>query len=441
MYRNTRGRLFYIFLFSVLALAVALPSSFTVFGREFNRQPLNISLGNIKMIRDFELKLGLDLVGGSHFVYQANTEGLSASEKERALAGLSEVVSQRINLFGVSEANVQLASFEGKDRLIVELPGVTDPEQAKDLIGKTAQLMFAQLATVETAEGEEPTETLLPTDLTGADVANAQVAFSQVDGSPGVGIEFTREGAEKFEKLTGENVGKALPIILDGSVISAPIVQEKISGGSARISGSFTLEDAKELAIQINAGSLPVEISLIEERTVGPSLGAESIEKSVKAGVIGLVAVMVFMVVVYGRLGVVADMGLILFGVYTLAAYKLIPVVLTLPGIAGFILSTGMAVDANILIFERYREERAKEASVQFSLETAFGRAWDSIRDANIATLITAFILANPFNWSFLHTSGPVRGFAITLALGIIISLFTGVFVSRNLLRLLIRGK
>lgn len=431
MHKNTARRLIIIFVFSVLALALAMPSSFVVFGREFVKQPLEINFGNVRIARDFELKLGLDLVGGSHFVYEAKTDGLGELERERALSGLVEVVSQRINLFGVSEASVQLASFEGRDRIIVELPGVSDPQEAKDLIGRTAQLVFAT--------ADEENQTLVPTDLSGADVESAQVVFDPVDGSPGVGIEFTDEGAAKFEKLTEANIGKNLPIVLDGIVISAPVVQEKITGGSARISGDFSMEDARELSIQINAGSLPVEIELIEERTVGPTLGAESIEKSIQAGVVGLVVVMVFMIVVYRRLGVVAVVGLVLFGVYTLALYKLIPVVLTLPGIAGFILSTGMAVDANILVFERYREERAKGVSALFALETAFGRAWDSIRDANIATLMTAFVLANPLSWPFLHTSGPVRGFAITLALGILVSLFTGVFVSRNLLRVYIR--
>lgn len=446
MYKISRRRIILIILFSLLAIIVALPGKINLFGLEFAKQPLVINLGNINIVRDFELKLGLDLVGGSHFAYEAKTDNLGEKEKEKALSGLEEVISQRINLFGVSEANIQRARFEGKDRIIVELPGVTDPSSAKELIGRTAQLIFARIeelpetANEATDEGQlAPREALVPTELTGADVADASVVFSQVDGSPGVGIEFTKDGAQKFEKLTEENVGKAIPILLDNQVISAPIVQEKISGGNAQITGGFDLDTAKQMAIQINAGALPVEVELIEERTIGPTLGQESVEKSIQAGAIGLVAVMVFMVLMYGRLGIVADIGLVLFGVYTLAIYKLVPVVLTLPGIAGFILSIGMAVDSNILIFERYREERAKDASVAFALETAFGRAWDSIRDANIATLFTAFILANPFGWSFLHTSGPVRGFALTLALGIVISMFTGVFLSRNLLRLLIK--
>lgn len=438
MQNKPHRNLIIILIITFLALLVALPNRLSVFNLE--KQPLNIEFGNIKIFRDFELKLGLDLVGGSHFVFEAKTNDLSESERKSAIEGLVEVISRRINLFGVSEANIQTSSFEGKDRIIVELPGVTDPAEAKQLIGRTASLVFTQIESApDTKEGETPQEIIVPTDLTGADISSSKVVFSQVDGSPGVGIDFTAEGAKKFEEITGANIGKALPIVLDGQVISSPVVQEKIVGTSAQITGDFSIEAARELSIQINAGALPVSIELLEERTIGPSLGQSSIDKSLRAGVYGVVAVMIFMVVIYRKLGVVANVGLVLFGIYTLAIYKLVPVVLTLPGIAGFLLSVGMAVDSNILIFERFREERAKKASVSFSLETAFGRAWDSIRDANIATLMTAFVLANPFNWAFLHTSGPVRGFALTLALGILISLFTGVFVSRNLLRSFIK--
>ena len=223
-------------------------------------------------------------------------------------------------------------------------------------------------------------------------------------------------------------------------VISAPVVSGHIPDGNAIVTGDFTRDDAKNLSIQLNAGALPAPIKLIEQRTVGASLGSESVARSVDAGLIGLGMVLLFMVMLYGKYGIIANVGLIIFGVLTFALYKLIPVVLTLPGIAGFLLSVGMAVDSNILIFERLKEEKDKR---EFSdaLEVSFGRAWDSIRDANIATLFTAFLLANPLDWSFLHTSGPVRGFAITLALGIAISLFTGIVVTRNLMRVFIKKK
>lgn len=402
--------------------------------KKITRKNLVFNLGKFKLEKKFDLVKGLDLEGGSHLVFVADTSKISQEKKKTALSGVRDVIEKRVNLFGVSEPNVQISSFEDKDRIIVELPGVRDTKSAIDIIGKTAQLVFAQ---VFETEGSQELEI---TDLTGADLKSASVTFDQA-GKPVVSIEFTNEGSDKFTKLTDKNVGKALPILLDNQVVSAPVVQEKITGGSAQISGDFTIEDAKELSIQLNAGALPVPISLVDQRTVGASLGAESVVKSVNAGIIGIFMVLAFMILSYGKLGLVADLGLIIFGVVTLALYKLVPVVLTLPGIAGFLLSVGMAVDSNILIFERFKEEKDRHATISDALEVSFGRAWDSIRDANIATLVTAFILANPFDWSFLHTSGPVRGFAITLALGIGISLFTGIVVSRNLLRVFVRQK
>lgn len=384
------------------------------------------------MHKSFDLVLGLDLAGGSHLVFEADLSKLSQDKKSDAIASLRNVIERRVNFFGISEPNVQASSFEGKERIVVELPGVKDTKTAKEIIGKTAELVFAEV------EGASDSAKLIPTNLTGADLTSAKVVFDNQTGKPAVSIEFGKEGADKFAALTEKNVGKPLAIVLDGALVSAPIVQEKITGGQAQITGNFSLDEAKNLVIQLNAGALPVPVKLVEERTVGATLGADSVAKSVKAGLVGLSMVLLFMFLEYGRLGLVADVGLIIFGIMTLALYKLIPVVLTLPGIAGFMLSVGMAVDSNILIFERFKEERLKRP-IPDALEVSFGRAWDSIRDANIATLVTAFILANPLDFSFLHTSGPVRGFAITLALGIGISLFTGIVVSRNLLRVFIK--
>jgi preprotein translocase subunit SecD len=441
MYKRAGRRLFWILLLTLVALFISLPNEIPIkfsFGglsvnKTLNRPPLSIKFGSINIERNFDLKLGLDLVGGSRLVFEADASAFSADKKSDALQSLREVVERRVNLFGVSEPNIQLSTFQGKDRILVELPGIKDTQKAIELVGKTAQLMFAEV------KGEAEKPQIEFTDLTGADLKSAQVSLDRVKGSPVVMIEFTDEGGRKFADLTEKNVGRELVMFLDGQVISAPRVQEKIEGGSAIISGNFTMESAKELSIQLNAGALPVPIKLVEERTVGATLGAESIQKSVKAGLVGIGIVGAFMIVMYGGLGLIADVGLIIFGVLTLALYKLIPVVLTLPGIAGFLLSVGMAVDSNILVFERFNEEKMKGINTIYALETSFGRAWDSIRDANIATLVTAFILANPLNWPFLHTSGPVRGFAITLALGIGISLFTGIVVSRNLLRFFIK--
>lgn len=432
---NNFNRFLLIIFISVLALFFALPKSFKIGDQEINRNDITLSFGNFEFYRSLDLKLGLDLQGGTHLLFDVDTAGLSEIDRESALASLKEVVSRRVNLYGVSEPNIQLASFEGKNRIIVELPGVENPDEAVALVGKTAQLTFFELG------GDEASPSAIPTNLTGSDVKSAQVVFDNVSAKPAVSIEFTTEGAAKFEEVTERNIGKAVPIVLDDQIISAPVVQDKISGGSAQISGDFTIDDADNLAIQINGGALPAPMSLVEQSTIGPSLGKDSIDKSIQAGVVGVAIVALFMILMYGKLGLVAVVGLFLFTIYTLALYKLMPVVLTLPGIAGFLLSVGMAVDSNILIFERFREEIRDGVSREFALERGFGRAWDSIRDANIATLVTAFVLANPFNWGFLHTSGPVRGFAVTLALGILISLFTGVFVSRTLLRLTIKDK
>ena len=434
-----------IFLLVLLSLLIILPKELPIninvgpvnINNTFTRRDLDINFGGFSLKRNFDLVLGLDLAGGSRMVFDIKTEGLELESRLNALESLKSTIERRVNLFGVSEPNVQISSFEGRDRIIVELPGVSDTEDAIDLIGQIAELSFA-----EVPEGDSTLEDGAPpyieTDLTGADLKVARIAYDSTTGKPIVSIEFTDEGAKKFEILTENNVGKPLPILLDGLLLTAPIVNQKITGNTAQISGDFTQDYAKTLSIQLNAGALPVPIELFEQKTIGPSLGIDSIQKSIRAGLVGIVMVAIFMIIMYGKLGLVADIALIIFGILTLAVYKLIPVVLTLPGIAGFLLSMGMAVDSNILIFERFKEEREKR-SFSDALEISFGRAWDSIRDANIATLVTAFVLANPLDLSFLHTSGPVRGFAITLTVGIVISMFTGIVVSRNLLRVFIK--
>jgi preprotein translocase subunit SecD len=395
-----------------------------------------ISFGFPLFGKTWDLSLGLDLSGGSRLVFEADTSSIDESKKEQAVESLRNVIEKRVNLFGVSESNVYSSKFDNKNRVVVELPGVNDPQEATALIGQTAQLFFATI-TEENAELGQAG--ILPTDLTGADLKSAGTVFDQNTGKPSVSIEFTEEGSKKFEQLTTDNIGKPVAIILDGEIVSAPLVNEKIVGGVAQISGSFTLDEAKQLEVQLNAGALPVPVSLVEEKTITANLGADSVNKSLKAGLVGLSMVLLFMILIYGRYGFVASIALIIFGLITMAIYRLIPVTLTLPGIAGFLLSVGMAVDSNILIFERLKEEIRTKPFAN-ALEVSFGRAWDSIRDANVATLVTSFILANPLDWQFLHVSGPIRGFAITLALGIGVSLFTGVVVSRNLLRLFVKS-
>lgn len=416
----------FIILVTLFSTIVALPGG------------LNFKIGNFSFNKKFDLKLGLDLAGGSRLVFEADMSKIPSDKKTTALEGVKNVIERRVNLFGVSEPVVQTSNFEGKDRIIVELPGVNDTQTAISLIGQTAQLQFVEVEEVPETPTSSASANLIPTDLTGADLESASVAFDNQTGKPVISLQFSSDGGAKFAEITARNIGKALPIILDNQIISAPTVQQEITGGQAQISGSFTLDEAKQLAVQLNAGALPIPVSLVQETTIGATLGASSISQSILAGAVGISMVIVFMILAYGWLGVIADIGLIIFGVITLALYKLIPVTLTLPGIAGFMLSIGMAVDSNILIFERFKEEKVKH-NISDALEISFGRAWDSIRDANIATLVTSFVLANPLDWPILPSSGPVRGFAITLALGIFISLFTGIVVSRNLLRIFVK--
>lgn len=381
------------------------------------------------------LKLGLDLQGGVHLVLEADLNRIAEVDRTEAIASLKEVVSRRVDLYGVTEPLIQAARVGGSNRLIVELPGIVEIDQAIELIGQTAQLDFRESVTVEASDSAM---VFMSTDLTGADLKRAGVSFGQSAGGiggPAVDLEFTPEGAKKFSGLTEANVGKPVAIFLDDQLLTAPVVNEPILDGRAVITGNFDTETATRLAVQLNAGALPVPVSIIAQKNVSATLGSDSIRQSVWAGAVGLAAVSVFMLLLYRLPGLIAVAGLIVYGLITLALYRLIPVTLTLPGIAGFLLSLGMAVDANILIFERLKEERRAGRKFALALELAFGRAWDAIKDANVTTIFVSLILINPLNWQWLNTSGLVRGFALTLLLGVFTGLFTGIFVTRTLMR------
>jgi len=433
-----------------LCLLVDLPKNYYLkfgFGnfkvdRIISSPEINLSLPGLKFSRSLEIKKGLDLQGGTHLVLEADMKDVSQEERKSRLEGAKNVVQRRVDLYGVTEPLIQTLESEGNYRLLVELPGSKNIDEAIDLIGKTAQLDFRQLSDDKKAS---PEAALIfdyqPTGLTGSMLKKAQVQFNQETGEPMVGISFDDEGAQLFSQITTDNVGYPLAIFLDDIPLTAPRVNEPITSGEAVISGNFNVASAKKLAIQLNAGALPVPLKIIEQRTIGATLGEESVNKSIRAGLIGLLVVILFMIAGYGFLGFLASLALVIYGLITLALYKFIPVTLTLPGIAGFILSVGMAVDANILIFERIKEERWLGKPLNVAMELGFGRAWDSIKDANVCTLITAFVLFNPFNWGFLNTSGMVRGFALTLTLGIAVSLFTGIVVTRTLIRLFYQPK
>lgn len=400
---------------------------------------LNINLGSFIIQKDFRTRLGLDLQGGSHLVFDLDTSNVKASDLADSVSSARDIIEKRVNLFGVSEPVVQTLQSGSQQRIVVDLPGISNVSEAVGLIGQTAQLSFKEEGTSEAKIATNTPAFLVltkSTGLTGKHVKKASVTFDSQTGKPQVSLEFTKEGSQLFAEVTKKNIGKPVGIYIDQFLISAPVVQAVIPDGNAVITGSFTSDEAKKLAISINSGALPLPIKLVEQRSIGPSLGADEVHKSVIAGLVGLCMVMLFMILYYRKLGVIACAALIIYGLISFAIFRMIPVVLTLPGVAGFILSIGMAVDANILIFERIKEELRKGQDQSTAIRLGFGRAIDAIKDANVTTLIVAFILFNPLNWDFLPQFGLVRGFAFTLAIGVGTSLFTGVVITRRLINI-----
>ena len=347
------------------------------------------------------------------------------------------MIERQVNLFGVSEPVVQTLKSGNIYRISVDLPGISNVNEAVNLIGQIARLSFREEATPE-AKLATDTPAILrltkETGLTGKDIKKASVTFSSQDGKPQVALNFTGKGAKIFGDVTSRNIGRQVGIFLDYYPISAPVVQTAITDGSAVITGNFTVDEAKKLAIAINSGALPLPVKLVEQKNIGPSLGEIEVKKSAYAGTVGLVMVFLFMIVYYRKLGLIASIALVIYGLISLAIFRVIPIVLTLPGVTGFILSIGMAVDSNILIFERIKEELRKGKEFTVAIRLGFGRAIDAIKDANITTILVGFILFNPLNWEFLPTFGMVRGFAVTLIIGVATSLFTGVVITRRLI-------
>jgi preprotein translocase subunit SecD len=378
-------------------------------------------------------KLGLDLQGGTQLTLQADMTNIAADQRDTAMKGVVSVMERRVNAYGVSEPQIQT---RGTDRVIVQLPGVRDIEEAKKLIGQTAKLEFKE----QDASGQwipaagtlDNGQTIL---LTGAYLVpgRQQVTFASRAGLPEVAFEFNSEGAHVFQQITTRLVGKPLGIFLDGVAVSTPTVQAVLSSNGV-ITG-VGLEEARLLALELNAGALPVPVSIEEERTVDATLGADSVHKSIIAGEAAMLVVVAFMLLYYRLPGLAASGALIIYALVTLAVFKLIPVTLTLAGIAGFILSVGMAVDANILIFERMKEELRSGKTIAAAIRAGEDRAWPSIRDSNTSTLITCGVLYF-FGQQFGATI--IIGFAFVLAVGVIVSLFSAIVVTRLFLELLL---
>lgn len=377
-------------------------------------------------------KLGLDLVGGSRIMLEAKTTDSIRKITPEVMSRLQFAIESRVNKLGVSETSVAQI---GEKRLLVEIPNVTDLKEAEAFLGKTALLEFKQPVFDEKGQPKRDKTGILlwePTGLTGEDLKSAQIGSDQT-GQWTVSLEFNGKGANKFAELTQKLVGQQMAIFFDGEEISAPVIREAIFGGRAEISGGssgFKYEEAEKMVNLLNAGALPVPSDIIEENTVGPTLGADSIEKSKFAGLIGIGFVMLFMILIYRVPGIIADIALIVYGLILFALFKAIPVTLTLAGIAGFILSVGMAVDANILIFERTKEELRAGRNLFTAINSGFDRAFTSIFDSNMTTVLTCIILY------FLGTS-VVKGFALTLAIGVLVSMFTAITVTRNFMHLI----
>lgn len=396
----------------------------------------------------FPFKLGLDLAGGTHLVYQADTSILESSSVNESMDALRDVIERRTNLFGVSEPLVQIEKSGSDHRLIVELPGVTDINKAVTLIGETPLLEFKKekentaeiisaknILAQQIQNGEEITEPnplaledpYADTGLTGRFLERSQLIFDSSTGEPIVLLTFNSEGKDLFAQITEENLNKVISIYLDGSPITAPVVRSVIRDGKAEISGGFDPEEAKQLVRDLNYGALPVSIELISTQTIGASLGEDVAKKGVYAGIYGLIAVALFMLVWYRLSGLVAVVSLAFYVAVMLALFKVVPVTLTSAGIAGFIMSVGMAVDANVLVFERIKEEIRNGRDIEDAIKEGFARAWLSIRDSNISSIITAIIL-------FWFGTSLVQGFALTFGIGVAISMFTALTVTRTLL-------
>lgn len=410
---------------------------------------LQVAFGPVRMIGwipefqrpSLRLGLGLDLQGGSRLVLEAK-DAQTARATPEAVEAAMRIIQNRIDQLGVVEPTVQR---QGSRRIVVELPGIQDPGRAIALIGKTALLEF-----VDTGDTQLPRSARWSADgktvrvpstgerlqlekkvvLTGANLAEARASFDRTTVAPLVRFRFVGSGADRFEEFTGKHIGKYLTIVLDNEVISSPVIRNRITGGTGQISGGFKgLQDAHDLAVLLRAGALPVPVQVVENRSVGPLLGRDSIEKSFRAGLIAAVAVVVFMGLYYGFSGVLADIALGLYIVLVLAVLSLLGATLTLPAITGLILSIGVAVDANVIIYEKVKEELRAGKTLRAALQWGWNRAFVTIIDSNVTTLLAAVVL-------FLIGSGPIRGFAVTLIVGVLASMLTAIIVTRILVDL-----
>ena len=436
--RNRNNWLILIVILVAFSLWIDLSKNIAIIN-PFNDKPI--------VERNVDVKLGLDLRGGLQALLEADVPADTVITAEE-LTNANNILQNRANALGVSEITMQTA---GDRRIVAEFPGVTNPEEVVATLKQTALLEFVDMGSTPVAVGSliqtdfgvenpaattESGETIYHTVITGAGLETASVTRSQA-GAYEISFILKSDSTNVFAEYTTANRGKFLAIVLDKQVVSAPTINDPITDGQGVITGNFTQETAQTLAVQLRSGALPIPIKVVESRTIGATLGEESIRKSVLAGLIGLSVVILFMAFNYQLPGLIADMALICYALFSLMLFKLIPVTLTLPGIAGFILSVGMAVDANVLIFERLKEELRAGRNIRQAIDLAWSRAWPSIRDSNTSTLITCVIL---FLFGNTFGASMVKGFSVTLALGVGISLFTAIIVTRTFLHTVLDG-
>lgn len=433
----------------LLALIILVFAGFLGFFIYKSEPRLNSNFEKEKsFVKNNSFRLGLDLSGGSHLIYKADLSLVGEGEIGNSMNALRDVIERRVNLFGVSEPIVQVQNSSfisgGEEKLIVDLPGVTDVDRAVAMIGQTPLLEFKTEAPADQPKNVtvgpdgkvnvDMSQQFVNTELTGRYLKKAILNFDQNTREPIVSLQFDDTGKKLFAEITKANVGKMVAIYLDGSPITTPVVREEISNGEAVISGNFNPNEAKQLVGRLNSGALPVPITLLSKQTIGATLGDSAVNAGVKAGIIGFLLIALFLILWYRLPGIFAVISLSIFVLIMLSLFKLIPVTITAAGIAGFIISIGIAVDANILIFERIKEELRSGRNVADSISAGFERAWTSIRDSNISSLITAIIL-------FWFGTSLIKGFALTLGMGIIISLFSGIVITRMFLKIFIHTK
>ena len=395
--------------------------------------------------KKFPFRLGLDLSGGTHLIYKADVSAVPSGDVSSSMDALRDVIERRINLFGVSEPVVQvenggLISGGSGEQLIVDLPGVTDVKQAIEMIGQTPVLEFKTQAPKD-AEPKPIDATIdkdgklvvppidldsqfVPTELTGRYLERATLEFDQNTREPRVSLQFDATGTKLFAQITKDNVGKMVAIYLDGAPVSTPVVNEEIPNGQAVISGNFTPNEARLLVGRLNSGALPVPITLLSTQTIGATLGVTAVKAGIKAAIIGFLLIALFLILWYRLPGLIAVIALFFYTAILLAIFKVLPVTLTAAGIGGFIISLGMAVDANVLIFERMKEEIRKGHNIHDGIHAGFARAWPSVRDSNTSSIITSIIL-------FWLGTSLIKGFALTFGLGVLVSMFSAITISR----------